>query len=312
MKRGVVRLVSYFDVFKHPLTLAELERLVVPGRRDEVVRACDELEEAGVIEAKGAYRFRPGMGRFVERRRQRSVYAEEAWPWARGAAAVLARLPFVEGVLITGGLSKNSTDPNGDIDFLLLVGPGRVWTLKTALQATRRVLPHSVRELACTNYLLSTDALRVDDRNLFTAVELATAIPMYGRETCVALLEANRWAQQYVPGLEWSLERAKTLPPEPSRPLARGVEALWGDGFARGVERGALGLMNAYWNRKYDWLDREVRDQRFKRREHMATNHLHDFQLYVLREVDERLRELGVVEELQQTHFGEAREPAAR
>lgn len=291
---GIMRMVLYFDVFKHPLTLGELERLVAPGRRAEIVRACDALQVRGLLEASGAYRFRPGMARFVARRRQRSAWAEEAWPQACGAAGVLARLPFVRGVLITGGLSKQSTDPSGDIDFLLLVQPGRVWTLKTGLQATRRALPHRVRELACTNYLLSTDSLLVDDRNLFTAVELATAIPMYGREACRELLEANRWAARHVPGLDWSLERVATLPPEPPRRLARAVERAWCDGLASTVERASLGLMDRYWNRKYAWLDPGTRSQRFKRREHLATNHLHDFQLYVLREVEERLREVGL------------------
>lgn len=291
---AIMRMVLYFDVFKHPLTLGELERLVAPGRRGEVVRACDELEAHGLLEARGAHRFRPGMARFVDRRRQRSAWAEEAWPWACGAAGVLARLPFVRGVLITGGLSKQSTDPSGDIDFLLLVQPGRVWTLKTGLQAARRALPHRVRELACTNYLLSTDALLVDDRNIFTAVELATAIPMYGQQACLELLEANRWAARHVPGLDWSLERVRTMPPEPPRRLARAVELAWVDGVARAVERASLGFMDRYWNRKYDWLDDRTRSQRFKRREDLATNHLHDFQLYVLREVEERLREVGL------------------
>ena len=67
------------------------------------------------------------------------------------------------------------------------------------------------------------------------------------------------------------------------------------------VEAGALSAWNRYWNRKYDWLDQDTRSQRFKRRPEIATNHLHDFQLYVLREVAERLADVGVHESLSET-----------
>jgi hypothetical protein len=31
MRDALLRMVLYFDIFKHPLTVAELERLVAPG-----------------------------------------------------------------------------------------------------------------------------------------------------------------------------------------------------------------------------------------------------------------------------------------
>jgi len=294
-------MVLYFDVFRHPLSLAELERLVCPGDRAGLVAACDELEELGLIEATGPYRHRPGMAGFVPRRGERARHAERAWPWARRASLLLARLPFVAGVLVTGGMSKNSTDPDGDIDFLLVSQPGRVWTLKSGLQAGRRVLPSAVRELACTNYLLSSDHLEVDDRNLFTAIELATAIPMWGRQACVSLLAENTWAARFVPGFDWSRQRAACTPLGPRRRSARAIEGIWRGPPAARVEAGALAAWNRYWNRKYDWLDQDTRAQRFKRRPEIATNHLHDFQLYVLREVAERLADAGVHESLSET-----------
>lgn len=276
-------MVLYFDVFRHPLTEPELTRLVRPGDPSAVARACDTLLTRGLLAGEGGLRFRPGGVRNVSRRRERSRHAERMWPWAHRAAGFLRSLPWVRGLLVTGSLSKNSAVPDGDVDFLVLVRPGRVWTLKSLLQGLRSVLPHPARELFCTNYLIATDKLEVDDQNLFTAVELATAVPLAGRESCVALLEANVWAREYVPGLDWSIARAKALSPDtlagPGEPRARvRFESLAMDAFDR------------YWDRKYHWLDAGVRAQRFKRRQYVATNHLHDFQGYVLREVDARYR----------------------
>lgn len=292
LERDILRMVLYFDVFQHPLSTAELTRLVRPGRPDEVEAACERLEADRRLASQGPYRFRPGAEAAVERRQARSRRAERLWPQARRAAAVLARFPYVRGLLVTGSLSKNSASADGDVDWLILVEPGRVWTLKSLLQVFRRALPEAARERFCTNYLLDTDHLQIDDRNLFTAVELATAVPVAGPRGCVDLLEANAWAARYVPGLSWSIERARHAAPLPSARLDGGAPGP----LARAVERAARRGWGSFWDRKYDWLDPAVRAQRFKRRDEIATNHLHDFQRYVLREVEARLAAEGLGE----------------
>ncbi len=296
-------MVLYFDVFHHPLTRAELQRLVVPtddaDGRAALAAAVDQLAARGLIETREHWCFRPGRGDGVERRRGRARNAERMWPLAAMAAAFLARVPFVRGVLITGGMSKGSTAPGDDVDFLLLVEPGHVWTLKSLLQAARKSWPHPVRELFCTNYLLATDSPVVDDKNVFTAIELATAVPMYGRDECVRLLEQNAWAQRFVPGLGWSVDRARNARPAAHPAPARVVERGLGGTLGRTVERSAVRAWDRYWNRKYDWLEEDVRAQRFKRRDEIATNHLHDFQGYVLRELRQRQLAAGVDERLE-------------
>lgn len=304
MVTAALRMVLYFDVFQHPLTRAELTRLVSPGRPDIIDDALEPLAARGVLELREQWCFLPGRAPCIVGRRQRAGHAERLWPLARLAAAFLARMPHVRGVLITGGLSKGSTAPGDDVDFLLLVAPGRVWTLKSLLQAARKAWPEPVRELFCTNYLLAEDRPLVDDRNLFTAVELATAVPMYGPQACARLLEANGWAARYVPGLPWSLQRARAAARLPRPRLARAIERATAGDLGRGVEQASVDAWDRYWNRKYDWLDEQTRAQRFKRRAEVATNHLHDFQGYVLGEVRRRLAAVGVAEDLELARGG--------
>ncbi|RME28136.1 MAG: hypothetical protein D6798_03085 [Deltaproteobacteria bacterium] len=295
----MLRMVLYFDVFHHPLRRVELAGLVGgtdPDAARKVDGALATLAARGLVQVREEWCFRPGRGDGIARRRQRARNAERLWPLAAMASSFLARLPFVRGVLITGGLSKGSAARQDDVDFLLLVQPGRVWTLKSMLQAMRRSWPRPVRELFCTNYLLATDRPQVDDRNVFTAVELATAVPMYGPEECHRLLVENAWAERFVPGLAWSRARAAAALPLPTRRVARVLEGpLAGRGGQR-LERAAVGAWDRYWNRKYRWLDDATRAQRFKRRDDVATNHLHDFQGYVLRELGWRLRAAGLDE----------------
>lgn len=287
--QAVHRLVLYFDIFRHPLTIAELARLAGGDPRPAVA----ELAAAGRVEARGGWVYALGRGAHVDARVERTRAAERLWAAARVAGRTLAGFPWVRGVLVTGGLSKQSSPPGGDVDFLLLVEPGRIWTAKSALQLWRRALPGPVRELFCTNYLLATDCLAVPERNMYTAIEIATAVPLHGAEACAAFLDANAWAARYVPGLPWSLARAHAAPTHPASPAARGVEALAALTGA-GLESAALRAWDGYWNRKYAWLDVGTRAQRFKRRPEVSTNHLHDFQDYVLRELHRRCTEAGV------------------
>jgi hypothetical protein len=60
------------------------------------------------------------------------------------------------------------------------------------------------------------------------------------------------------------------------------------------LERAAIASWSAYWDRKYAWLPTSTRQQRFKRRPEIATNHLHDFQAYVLGEYERRCAAAGV------------------
>ena len=285
---AILRMVHYFDIFHHPLTRAELTRLVAPGQPDRVEQSCALLAQQAAVSLEGPWCAAPGRGYTIARRKARSIQAERIWPKARAAAAVLGRLPFVEGLFVTGSLSKNSLSADGDVDFLVLVSPGRVWTLKAALQLLRRPLPRAAHELMCTNYLLSTDSLVLDEQNLFTAMELVTAVPMLGRRACVSFLEANAWAADWIPGWSWSLERARRLPPDRRAPGTAPSAA------GRALEATCLRTWDAYWDRKYSFLDRAVRARRFKRREDVATNHLHDFQGFVLTEVARRLEAAGL------------------
>jgi len=283
-------MVWYYDIFRHPLTEPELTRLC----GFDVGSVVDVLVGAGRLERTGHHVHAPGQGGHVARRITRTVAAEHRWPVARNAARLLAGFPWVRGVMVTGGLSKQSTEPDGDVDFLLLIEPGSVWATKSALQAIRRVLPERARDWFCTNYLLATDRLLLDDQNLFTAMELATAVPLHGAAVCTGLLDANRrWAERWVPGYAWSLSRAANAPtharPAAARLVERAVEP-----FAPRIEQSAMRAWDRYWNGKYAWLPEETRKRRFKRRPEVATNHLHDFQRYVLDEYTRRCDGAGV------------------
>ncbi len=281
-------MVLYFDIFRHPLRRDELSALC----GDPTEAAVAQAVRSGAIEVEGVWAFRAGRGGDRARRQERSVEAERQWGRARRAASVLAATPFVRGVLVTGGLSKLSAEPGGDVDFMLLVEPGRVWTVKAGLHAARRVLPGPLRESLCTNYLLATDSLALPQRSMFHAVELATAIPMFGPVACSALLRENPWLASRVPGQAFALARAEAAPRASAAALRSSVEAL----VPAAVERLGAEAIDRLWERRYAWLPEAERTRRFQRGTGVATNHLHDYSGWVNAEYARRCAAVGLEE----------------
>ncbi len=282
----VQRMVLYFDVFRHPLRVDELGALCGVEVEAAVEGAC----AAGTVQREGRWVFRRERGGDRERRAQRSAEAERQWHRARSAAAALALAPFVRGVLVTGALSKQSAEPDGDVDFMLLVEPGRVWTVKSALHLLRRGLPGPLREALCTNYLLGTDALGLPQRSMFHAVELATAMPMFGPQACTSLVDANPWVADYVRGWARVRSRAIVAPFGPYPRLQCALEA----GVPRAFERIGAQAIDQLWEARYAWLSKPERERRFQRSPSVATNHLHDFSGWVNAEYRARCDAEGV------------------
>jgi hypothetical protein len=276
--------VAYFDVFDHPLDADELVGWLGVGAEAAIARAVG----ARRLARAGRFVFLPGRSALPARREARARRAERLWPTAHRAAAFLARFPWVRAVLVTGGLSKNSVDAEADVDFLLLVQPRRVWLAKTALQVLRRGLPPAAREALCTNYLLDTEHLEIpaEERDIYAAVELVTARPLYGPTGCRALLAANPWVRRWFPA-------AAIDAPSCARPIRAsgpGRPAL------DPLDEAARRAWDRYWGAKYRHLAPDELGRRFRRDPHVSTNHLDDWRAPVLRAWRERLEAQGIPE----------------
>jgi hypothetical protein len=51
----------------------------------------------------------------------------------------------------------------------------------------------------CVNYFIDEDHLEIEEKNLFTATELATVLPLYGSQQYTKLIKTNRWLKSFFP-----------------------------------------------------------------------------------------------------------------
>ncbi len=133
---------------------------------------------------------------------------------ARKATEILAKIPWVKGVFVTGSVASLNAQFDDDIDFWLIVSPRRIWLTRAldwlifTLRGKRRLAihgvdQHKVADRFCFNFYTTTAALTLRKQNVSYAMQFVDAIPLWLESEVLykELLQSNRWVEQYFP--EW-------------------------------------------------------------------------------------------------------------
>lgn len=226
---AVLSTFAYADLFGFPLAAGELRRYLhgVAAGRAALERVLAELVAGGRLITDGRWFALAGREHFFAQRKARAQLAAQLWPKARRYARVLASIPTVRMVGVTGSLAVDNTDTGADIDFMLIVDAGTVWRTR-ALAKLAEVLDERVGggELCC-NYFLSEQALALERHTLYVAHELAQMVPLYGLETYRAFRRCNGWVDALLPNAAGPPRNVAAVRPVPAartllRPLVAG------------------------------------------------------------------------------------------
>lgn len=250
--------VIYADLFDFALDLGEIDRdlVLADARPNETAAALRRNVVDGRLVADSQFITLPGRSPLVELRRQTIRRAAELWPRARYYGRILGAIPFVRMVGVTGSLAANNPGVAADVDYALVVAANRLWLARAGAIAVVRVA-RRVGVTLCPNYLLSTSALELDRRDLYTAHELLQLVPIVGPTTYRALIDANRWAARYLP------HRARALVLPPGDSLSQRTVRRCGETALRGRLGERLECWE--WRRKADRLARAGGRARFTR-----------------------------------------------
>jgi hypothetical protein len=200
--RSVLGALAYADLFDFPLSLPEIVRYQIGTRfsPEEITGALvgDQVLARSISRSpKGFYSLLDREVVFATRD-EREAASEKVWERARLYARLLPRFPFVRMIAVTGALAVDNIAQQPDIDLLVVTAPGRVWIARRLIVGLVR-LAHLRRDDLCPNYIISRDNLTLDQRDLFTAHELAQMIPLYGLNLYETMLAQNSWATAYLP-----------------------------------------------------------------------------------------------------------------
>lgn len=231
LERAVLEAVAYADVFDFPVTPEEIRRVLpVLVTVDQVETALRSLP-GRVVAVDGLYLL-AGREPLVETRRARGEASRKLMRTAVRYGSLIAKLPFVRMVGITGSLAVENAEPDDDIDYLIVTAKGRLW-LTRALTVLLVRLAALRGVTLCPNYLLTESALALLERDRYTARELLQMKPLSGRDVYERMMAENAWCRELLPN--WEVPEA---PPERGRSLfARLGEAMLGGRLGDALER---------------------------------------------------------------------------
>lgn len=236
LRDAVLATVVYADLFNFPLERAEIHRdlIGVASARAETERAIAALVDEGALIPTDGVITLPGRTELAAQRRERRAHAARLWPQARRFGRLIGRYPFVRMVAVSGSLAADNPDPRADIDYMIVTTPGRLWLVRgLAVLLVRAARP--VGAQLCPNYLLTTRALTLRERDLYTAHELLQAAPLAGTPIYRRFLAENRWAAAWLPNRFQGATSAPALPAEGGL-LGRVGEATLGGRFGDRLE----------------------------------------------------------------------------
>ncbi len=201
IRQNILNIVAYFDIFHYPVTDMEIQSFL--NREVHLLQLRESLQL--LLGDKSLYK----LGEFYAlrndsllaiRRMKGNIMAIEEMKHAYKAAKILSKFPYIRGLAISGSLSKNFADENTDVDFFIITAAGRLWIARTLLQLFYKLAAVAgKRRWFCLNYYIDEQELEIPEKNIFTAMEIVTLVPMQGGESLQKFFNANKWTGDYFP-----------------------------------------------------------------------------------------------------------------
>ena len=191
------------------LELAELHKYLHRngnnGRRPtliEITKALYGLRKIGLVFEQENVFSVAGCSDAGKQKEKRAEMSKEKIERLRTPLKWLAVLPFLNAIAITGSVAMNNATKSSDLDLLIIVKPGRIWTTRIlAMIVTqffgKRRYGKKITDRICLNYFIA-DSMEAPTQNIASANMLASACPILGKENFAAFISRNRWMEKFL------------------------------------------------------------------------------------------------------------------
>ena len=219
--RSVFHTLAYADVFDYPLTVHEVYRYLA-STKTSLEHLTQTLANETLFSKIDEYFTLRGREQIVEIRKRRAKIAARLWGKATRYGRIMAMLPFVRMVAVTGSLAMNNTDEGKDIDYMIVTAPGHLWTCRAlSLLVVRFAKLEGIH--LCPNYLVTTNSLELKEHSLYVAHELAQMIPLSGLKVYSEIRRLNDWLVDYLPNALMAPEMPPGVRPVQKRSMIQKV-----------------------------------------------------------------------------------------
>jgi len=198
---SILKVLVYFDLFRYPLTSNELRSFLdQPVKESDFNTALDELVSAKKIFIINDFFSLHDDLSMAERRIAGNKRAALLIFKAEKIASLLYKFPYIRGIGISGSVSKYFAEEDADIDYFIITKANRLWIARTLLHLYKKNPFLKDRDrYYCMNYFVDEAELMIEEKNIYTATELHTVIPLFGNGSIKEFFAANSWSHNYFP-----------------------------------------------------------------------------------------------------------------
>jgi len=193
---AILQTLAYFDIFQYPLLKIEIKSFLSQKISDEALEAALKplVYSGAVFEIDQFYSLKNDL-EIIHKRQKGNFLAKNLLPKATKIGSFLYRFPYVRAVAISGSLSKNYVEEKADIDFFIITKKDRLWIARTFMHLFKKLTFLAGKQhLYCMNFYIDEDSLLISEKNIYTATEIITLLPVAGRASLKDFFEFNAWA----------------------------------------------------------------------------------------------------------------------
>ena len=283
--------ILYFSLFKYPLTEEEIFNFSKAESKEQIKLDLMELVNDNIIYKIDDFYLTENNETLIKRRLEGNKMAKNIYQKALTVSRLISKFPYVEGVGISGSLSKGYYDDDGDIDFFIITSPKRLWIARTFLILYKKLFLLNSRKYFCVNYFISSNALEIEEKNIFTATELTTLLPMFGNGSFHKFYDKNKWVESYLPNKTVTAGLSKlNLVKKPT--ITKITEYFLDSKMGDWIDTVFLRITYHKWKIKFNHLEERQFNVAMKSTKNISKHHPLNFQRKVIDRLNNRYDEL--------------------
>ena len=171
----------------------------------------------------------------------------------------LASMPFLRMLAFSGSTAHRNMNTTEDIDLFLIVEDGKLWAVFLIAVLWAKV--KGLRKRLCMNYLISDRVLPLFEHDLFTAQQVASLKPVYGKTVYDRFIKANPFVSRSFPNFDAANHRDAYAEIKPHR-SKRFFEAVLRFGPVQVLDRVSQFVVSRYLSGKINATSDVLLDRR--------------------------------------------------
>jgi len=259
LRPSILKTVAYFDLFNYPLAAEDIQRfLEIETDPTTLEKELRQLLRQGRLYRTGIYYSLRNDPALAEKRQHGEALADDLLEIAARNARLLYQFPYVLGICVSGSLSKRCADEHSDIDYFIITKSGRLWIARTLMHFFKKLsYLRGHQHRFCMNYYVDEQAFEIKEKNIFTATELLTLIPMCGNGGLDKFFEANDWTSLYLP--QYRRRHWSGRGHHRTSILKRMLERLFNNRLGDALEKQLRNITDRRWKKKTERGDLNVK-----------------------------------------------------